>query len=449
LKGTRRKVEKLLQDALSPKVMDVLRQAGMQADRLGYDAYVVGGFVRDLLLGIDNLDIDVVVEGDGITFAQALAKDKKATVTVHDRFGTAVMRFPDGFKLDVATARTEYYNYPAALPKVTASSIEKDLARRDFTINTLAVRLNPGGFGRLVDLYGGQGDLKKRMIRVLHRLSVVEDPTRVFRAIRFELRLGFHLSEETLDLIEGAVKMNLFQRLSAERLLNELRRLFAEPTARHAVRRLAELDLLQFIHPRLVWSSRLDQRLLEIEEALDWYGRSGLDRPINRWLLYVMALAEVLTARSLRELLGRFPFTEAERCAIVELRATASAISRQLSRRLRRPSEVARLLKSPSDETLIFLLARNKTAVAKRQIMAYLTIYRAVRPLLTGNDLHALHVQPGPLYGTILTRLREARLDGEVASEAEERDLVKRMVKEHRAVKEESAYRFQSCRGDR
>ena len=157
-----------------------------------------------------------------------------------------------------------------------------------------------------------------------------------------------------------------------------------------------------------------------------------LDRPINGCLLYILVLAEVLTARAVRELLEGFPFTATERSAITEMKAAASDISRQLSRRLRRPSEVARILASLSDETLIFVLAKNKSAVVKRQVAACLTTYRTMKPVLTGKELKAFHIQPGPLYGKILTRLTEARLDGEVTSEAEERDLVQRMVRQHR-----------------
>lgn len=425
----RREIGGLLRDRLPHPVLNVLRTAGELAERLGYSAYVVGGFVRDLLLGIDNLDVDLVVEGDGITFARAFAKDNEASVTVHDRFGTAVLRFLDGFKLDVATARTEYYEYPTALPTVEQSSIKKDLYRRDFTINTLAVRLNPGAFGRLIDFYGGQRDLKEQIIRVLHSLSFVEDPTRVFRAIRFELRFGFHLSKETLALIKGAVKMELFHRLSGDRLLDELRLLFSERTSRHAVRRLADLDLLRFIHSKLVWSSRLDRRLIDVEEGLDWYRLSCLDRTIRRWLVYLMALAEALPERSVQDVLARFPFTEAERSAITAARFTTQDICRQLRQRTGlRPSEIVCMLSSLSDETLVFLLAKNRPETAKRQIAAYLTTYRTVKPVLTGKELKSYGLAPGPLYSTILARLTEARLDGEITSEAEEREMVKQFA---------------------
>ena len=430
----RREVGGLLHERLPREVLDVLRTAGALAERLGYSAYVVGGFVRDLLLGIDNLDIDLVIEGDGIKFARAFAKDRDAFVTVHDRFGTAVMRFADGFKLDVATARTEYYEYPTALPTVEQSSIKKDLYRRDFSINTLAVKLDPDAFGQLIDFYGGQRDLKEQLIRVLHSLSFVEDPTRVFRAIRFELRFGFHLSKETLGLIKGAVKMELFHRLSGQRLLDELRLLFSERTPRQAVRRLADLDLLRFIHSKLVWSSRLDRRLIEVQEGLGWYRLSFPDRTIGPWLVYVMALMEGLPERSVQDLFERFPFTEAERSAITAARFTTQDICRKLSRRPPlRPSETVRLLTGLADEVLVFLLAKNKSESATRQIAAYLTTYRAVKPALTGKALKACGLTPGPVYSTILARLTEARLDGEVTSEAEERALVKRLVTDNRA----------------
>ncbi|MCS6317170.1 MAG: CBS domain-containing protein, partial [Nitrospira sp.] len=399
----RRDVGGLLRDRLPCEVYDLLQAAGDLGERLGYSAYVVGGFVRDLLLGIDNLDVDFVVEGDGIAFARALAKERAGRVKVHERFGTAVVWLPNGFKLDVATARTEYYEYPTALPTVEQSSIKKDLYRRDFTINTLAVRLNPRAFGQLIDFYGGQRDLKERLIRVLHSLSFVEDPTRVFRAIRFELRFDFHLSKETLALIKGAVKMELFHRLSGQRLLDELRFLFSERTPRQAVRRLADLDLLRFIHPTLTWSNRLDRRLVDVEAALDWYKLSSFERKLNGWLVFAMALAEVMPDQAVREMLERFPFTEAERGAITAARFFTQPICRALSRRAPlRPSETVALLAGLADETLVFLLAKNGSASAKRNLSLYLTTYRNVKPTLTGKALQALGVKPGPLYRTIL-----------------------------------------------
>ena len=191
----------LMRERLPKHILKILAQAGQVAAELGFQAYVVGGFVRDLLLRQENLDIDMVIEGDAIAFARIFAARYGARSRDFQKFKTAVIIFPDGFKIDVATARTEYYESPGALPIVEYSSIKMDLYRRDFTINTLAVNLNPGEFGTLLDFFGAQRDLKERRISVLHNLSFVEDPTRVFRAIRFEQRFGFSISKLTTNLI--------------------------------------------------------------------------------------------------------------------------------------------------------------------------------------------------------------------------------------------------------
>ena len=176
------------------------------------NAYVAGGFVRDLLLQVKNTDIDIVIEGDGIRFAKTLAEQRHGIVHPHEKFGTATVIFPDQTRIDVATARLEYYEHPAAMPTVELSSIKLDLYRRDFTINAMAIHLNPDRFGTLVDYFNCQNDLKERRIQVLHNLSFVEDPTRIFRAIRFEGRLDFTITRHTEKLIKNTVQMNLFDR---------------------------------------------------------------------------------------------------------------------------------------------------------------------------------------------------------------------------------------------
>lgn len=428
--GPHRNVQGLLRSRLPRHLVGLLEEAGQLADRLQMSLFAVGGCVRDLLLGIENLDLDLVVEGDGIAFAQQLAQMTHARITTHARFGTAIMVLPDGFKLDVATARTEYYEYPTALPTVEQSSIKKDLYRRDFTINALAVRLNGKGFGDLLDFYGGQRDLHEKVVRVLHGLSFVEDPTRVFRAIRFEVRFGFHLGRDTAALIEGAVKMNLFHRLSGHRLLEELKLLFSEREAKQAIRRLADLDLLRFIHPKLQWSNRLDALLTAIGEAVDWYRLLFLDRTMDVWLVYMIGLLEVLPERATGELLKRFPFSEPEATTIKASRMGCHAVMRQLAKRPPlKPAQVYRLLCGLSDETLLSLMAKSKGESVKRQVSAFLTTYQHVRPMLTGADLKAMGCKPGPQFKTILDRVLEARLNGEVKTEAEERALASHMMK--------------------
>ncbi|HLG43716.1 MAG TPA: CBS domain-containing protein [Nitrospirales bacterium] len=432
----RRNIHGLLKERLPERVFALLERAGERAERAGVSAYVVGGFVRDLLLGRPNLDLDLVIEGDGIAYARALAAEVHAAVKAHDRFGTAVLLFPDGFKLDVATARTEYYEYPTALPTVERSSIKKDLYRRDFTINTLSIRLNAGHFGDLIDFYGGQRDLKEKTIRVLHSLSFVEDPTRVFRAIRFEHRFGFRLGKETLTLIKGAVKMDLFHRLSASRLLEELILLFSEEEPRKAIARLGDLDLLRFIHPSLKWSPRLAALLKSVEDALDWYKIASLNWPhppptrMDPWLVYFLALMDIAPTKAVEETLKRLRFPEREAEKIRAGRFTSNAILRRLAKRPPpEPAETYRALANLADETLLLLMAKTKSEAVKRQISAHLTAYRHVKPALTGTDLKALGLKPGPLYRKILDRLLDARLNGEVATEADEREMVKKLAK--------------------
>ena len=171
-------------------MIQLLQSIGEVADKLDFNAFAVGGFVRDLLMKKTNLDLDIVIEGDGIAFAKALAAHLGGRYRTHERFKTAVVLMPDDFKIDIATARLEYYEYPAAMPMVELSSIKLDLYRRDFTINAMAIQLNQEHFGTLIDFFNSQNDLKQKSIKVLHNLSFVEDPSRIFRAVRFEKRNG-------------------------------------------------------------------------------------------------------------------------------------------------------------------------------------------------------------------------------------------------------------------
>jgi len=205
----------------SQTVQNILKLVGRTADEAGYKAYAVGGFVRDLLLGTENFDIDVAIEGNCLQLAQTLAKKKKGKYTYYKKYGTATVKWPGG-KIDLATARKETYAKPAALPKVKFATIKEDLQRRDFTINAMARCLNKDNFGKLIDFYGGQKDLKKKLIRVLHDKSFMDDPTRIFRAIRFEQRLGFKIEPHTFGLMKKAMDSGVIEQVHEYRLRNEL-----------------------------------------------------------------------------------------------------------------------------------------------------------------------------------------------------------------------------------
>ncbi len=429
ISGPRRNIKGLLRSRLPHRLVTLLEEAGHVADRCEAPLFLVGGCVRDLLLGIENLDMDLVVEGDGIAFARKLGEVLHARIKVHERFGTAILLLPDRFKLDVATARTEYYEYPTALPTVEGGSIKKDLYRRDFTINALAVRLNGKGFGDVLDFYGGQRDLNDKVIRVLHGLSFVEDPTRVFRAIRFETRFGFHLGKDTTALIAGTVKMNLFHRLSGHRLLEELKLLLGEREPKEALTRLAELNLLKFIHPKLHWSDRLERLSAALDEAVNWYRLLYLDRKMDVWLVYMMGLLEVLPERAVKDVLKRFPFSEQEATKLKMARAGCHNVVRRLaSKRPLKPADVYHLLTGLSDETLLIMMAKSKGETVKRQVSAFLTAYQHVKPILTGADLKTMGLKPGPQFKKILDQLLDARLNGEIKTESEERNLAMKFV---------------------
>ncbi len=415
-----------LREKFPLEVYRLLKTAGETADRLGFNAYLVGGSVRDLLLGRENLDIDIVVEGDGILFAKELSGTLRGHVKTHERFGTAHMIL-DGLEVDIATARTEYYESPAALPKVELSSIKKDLYRRDFTINTLAVKLNPRDFGLLIDFFGGQRDIREKTVRVLHNLSYVEDPTRAFRAIRFAERFGFKLSKHTEHLIKSAIQMNLFERLSGSRLFDELVIAFHEINPVRIVKRFADFGLLRVIHPALAYDERLEASLLSMYESIAWFNLLYLEENADTGILYLMALLSVLGDQQRREALERLSTPPNTKDMILKSIPQSAEIMRSLP--LRDPAAIYHLLDDIPIEILLFSMAAGD-AKKKKEISLFLVELRKVKPLLTGGDLKSLEIPPGPLYSKIFRELLDEKLRGRLKTEEDER----KYVREHYRV---------------
>jgi tRNA nucleotidyltransferase (CCA-adding enzyme) len=417
----------MLRERLPKPIMTMLARMGEVAHELDFRAYVVGGFVRDLFIKQENLDVDLVIEGDGIVFAKNFAARCGARARVFQKFKTAVIIFPDGFKVDVATARTEYYDAPGALPVVEYSSIKMDLYRRDFTINTLAVKLNPDEFGTLLDFFGAHRDLKERRISVLHNLSFVEDPTRVFRAIRFEQRFGFRISKLTINLIHNAVKNNFFDRLSGARLFHELQLILQEGNPIPAIARLAELDLLKAIHPRLWFDEGTRAMLERIQAVLSWMNLSYLEETFDRWLVYFLGLVEPLSSEELEELLRRFKLPHKTAAAIRGGKEAADQALMKLFR-LGEPSrsQIYHLLAPISTEYLLYIMAKSRQEASKRFLSLYFTHLKHLKPELRGKDLIGLGFEPGPQIRDILNMLHEARLNEAVQSKRQELELVRR-----------------------
>lgn len=416
-----------LEEHLPPEMVGMLKDLGEAAEAMGVNAYLVGGFVRDIFLRRNNLDVDLVIEGDGIAFAQQVAVQHKARVKVHKTFGTAVISLPGGFKVDVASARLEYYERPAALPQVEMSSIKLDLYRRDFTINTLAIRLNPAYFGELIDFFGARKDIKEKTIRVIHNLSFVEDPTRILRAIRFEQRFGFHLGRLTQSLIENAVRFNFLERLDGRRLLSELILVLQEEEVILNLERMQELSLLRCIHPAFTFDKARKGLCERIKEAIRWYELSFLEEAYVQWKIYFMALIDGLGKNEVVQVCRRLFFSEKEgRELLTNREHIKNVLVRMVRRRTLGASELYHLLKPLSVECLIYLMGRVTRREAQKAISTFITQLRHTAIETGGEDLKKLGLPPGRLYKKILDGLLDARLEGKVQTKADEIDYVRR-----------------------
>ncbi len=403
-----------LRQQLGEEKLQLLQRVGRVASELGMRAYLVGGSVRDVLLGRACEDLDVVVEGNGVELARALARREQARLHVHEPFLTAVLLWPTGLRVDVATARTEYYRYPAALPEVEQSALRQDLYRRDFTINAMATDLNPEGFGQLVDFFGGQRDMEQKLIRVLHSLSFIDDPTRVVRAVRFALRLGFSLAPDTEKLVRVAVDEGVFSRLSGERLREEIFALLAEE---HPAEGLVELDRLgvsRALFPELTWTRATLKLLRQVEAMLVWSHLEGVwqDSPA---LLFLAALA-LRGGEQAGDLLARRLALAGERAAVVAKAregvekllglVAAGAPASQLVEALERASRawwvLALVLATPSQRAVL------------RQAM---TVWVQQGAPVRGAELVAQGIPEGPWIGAAVRHARAALLDGQLAPE--------------------------------
>jgi tRNA nucleotidyltransferase (CCA-adding enzyme) len=426
-----RVVTNFIRERLSNPIMETLIQLGEAASRLDLNAYVVGGFVRDLFLYRNNEDIDVVIEGNGIEFAKSFAKEVKARIHTHKKFGTAVIIFPDGFKIDVASARMEYYQFPASLPVVEMSSIKMDMFRRDFTINTLAIQLNPGKFGRLIDFFSGQKDIKDKILRVLHNLSFVEDPTRVFRALRFEQRFGFTIGKLTSSLIDNAVKMDFFKRLAGKRVFTELQLILKEENPAPTIMRLLDYDLLKVIHPAITIENDLKNLLESAKKVTDWHDLLFIDETYERWAVHFMALIRHCDLITTREICVHLTIAPRYAMLLGETRISAQKQLLRLERRKRmRNAEVFNLLKAFKTELILYMMICTTSKMAKKRISNYHTQMRNVAITITGKDLLSMGLAPGPAFGRTLQTVLEAKLNGQVKTREDELDFARKHMKQ-------------------
>lgn len=429
----REKVEKdnlkyLMEKKIPYGILNLLKKIGEVSCKMNYNVYIVGGFVRDFLLGIENYDLDIVVEGNGVNFAQRFASYFNARVKAHKKFNTAVIIFPSGFKLDVATARVEDYEYPGALPKVNKGSIKEDLKRRDFTINAMAIQLNAPYYGNLIDFFGGKRDLNKRKIRVLHSLSFLDDPTRIFRAIRFEKRLNFHIEETTESFIRKAIRESSYNNLSPQRVKDEIILILSEERPFKPIKHLEKLMMLGFIHPQIKADRKLNSLFEIINKIRFDFEIILFNESLKIWLVNFLALIDNLNYIQTRELTHKFKFKKEEEVIVKKTKELEDKLIERLkqSNNLLNSDLYKDLIKVPL-ETILFVLAKihflygeEECVRAKKRVMDYLTNLQNIKPLINGKDIEKLGIKPGPIYSKIMHSILLKKLNGELENREEE-----------------------------
>lgn len=419
----------LISTRLDPSSRRLLRSAGRLADRRGWKIYLVGGSVRDLLLGIKNFDLDLLVEKHGLEFARRWAGAERGFYKPYKRFATAMVIMPGGLKVDITTTRSESYLQPGSLPEVLPGSLEEDLRRRDFTINALACSLNQADFGRLIDLCGGREDLSRRIIRVLHPRSFRDDPTRIFRAVRFQQRLDFTIEPRTEDWIRKAVDLKMFEEVSPERLRRELELILQEPRPVQAIEAMARYDELRFIHPRLTFTEEVKDSLRRLESDCAFFQDSIAQPAGLRWRIYLGALIWFLSPSALREVGRKFNLAQN---FLRQLR-TAQAGESELSALLTDPREISpsriyQSLRPYQPEILLILLSRISSPRARDRVRRYLITWSKTRTKIGGKELKKLGAEPGPLFKDILEKILLAELDGRVKTRADELALARALI---------------------
>jgi len=431
-----------LEGALPVELVALLQTIAGIAHNQHAALYIVGGFVRDLLLNRPSQDFDLVVEGEAIKLARSLSHKYGGRVTSHSRFGTAKWHLEGSSfdiippvenpsilplrTLDLVSARTEFYTEPSALPTVERGSIKLDLHRRDFTINTLALRLDGHHYGELHDYWGGLNDLRQGIVRVLHSLSFVDDPTRMLRAVRFEQRFGFRIEKRTLELMQEAIP--LLERVSGDRIRHELNHIVVEPHKSQVFERLGQLNLLEVIHPALQWDDWLKERFESLPDQKpdpDWSldgQASALD--LKRDLAYTIWLLR-LTPKLAHQVGERLKMSVALRNII----QAAIGLWNELPRVSDRPASqiVTRLDDIPALARYAVYLAISEPE-ARQLLLDYVQRWQKIAPVHDGHYLREIGVPPGPAYRTILAALRGAWLDGEITTADQEDALLDKLL---------------------
>lgn len=420
-------VKGVMQRNLSEEIIELLKQAGHVAETMDMKAYVVGGFVRDLIMQRYNYDVDLVIEGDGLLFSQEFTRKFGRKFRPFPQFGTAYVVLKNGRKIDVATARTEFYAGAGSLPEVAFSSIRNDLYRRDFTINSLAVCINPKQFGILHDYFGGRRDIRLGVIKVLNNMSFIEDPIRILRAIRFEQRFGFKIDERTLHLLHGSLKLKSLKKVSAERIRSELIVSCKKGAAEGFFMRLEELGILREININLVFSTRKREVCRKISELVIWFKNSFPSERLESWICYHLALLADISLRIKLKIARQLKYSN----SFISSVEKTTRFSEEILPRLEKTDdegEIGLEMRPLNVESIIFLIAYIESDSMKEKLTRYLTKTRYIETELNGKDLLSLGLPEGKIIGRILKELWKRKVDDELPDRESEIAFIKQYI---------------------
>ena len=414
---------------LPKKIQDLISLISQAACETGVSVYLVGGFVRDLILGEPNLDLDIVVEGDGIAFAAELAKSLKSHLVRHRRFGTATVLTSDKLKVDISTAREEYYEKPAALPCVRAGMLKDDLKRRDFSINAMAISINRGDFGRLIDFFKGRDDLHYKRIRILHDLSFIDDPTRILRGIRFEQRYGFHIEPHTLRVLKCALEADMLSRVSPHRIRDEIILILKEADPLACIVRMQHLSGFAFIQAHLKVGSKVIRLLRAVRREIEWFSENfSRRRSLDSWLMYFTVMLDSLSSRQITALCRRLALNKGDEKRILSFRKESLILKNRLSKSGLKPSDIFKLLEPLSYEVILLAKAHYGSKRLNNYISRFLQLYNGMSSLISGKDLMRMGLAPGPHYKQILDELLYLRLDGRLRTRKQQIRWIKEKI---------------------
>ncbi len=418
---TRKNIKGLIKKKLPRRIENLLKKIGQIGDKMNCPVYIVGGFVRDLFLNVENLDIDVVVEGKAIIFARRLAKFLKRKVIVHSKFSTATIDVGNDLKIDIAMARREIYEYPGALPGVKPGLLKEDLFRRDFTVNAIAVRLNSKRFGFLVDFFGGEDDVKRGVVRTLYNLSFIEDPTRIFRAIRFEQRYDFCMDENTQYFLRWAVKNNFLKQVSKERIREEIIAILNECAPWKAIKRMAEFKILGSIYPEIKMTKKIWNDFRKVKDILFLFTLPLIEDTIEKWLIYFLILVQDLNFSDTMQVCKELKFNKKWTKCVSMAKETVLKIKEQLKEKEKiKPRNIYHILHQIPNEIILLAMIQSTDILIKKRISDYLTKMRQVKIFITGDDLKGIGFREGKIFREIKKELLNAKLDKIIETREEE-----------------------------